>query len=86
MAFVLAFAFDLTASVFSDSDDQDRLDHSYKFVEPQLAAQLCSASDWQALLVEQTQPVTQLIASCSFISPFSKVMPQEVTDLSQMSA
>ena len=86
MAFVLAFAFDLTASVFSDSDDNDRLTHSYKFVEPQLAAQLCSASDWQALLVEQTQPVTQLIASCSFISPFSKVMPQEVTDLSQMSA
>jgi len=86
MAFVLAFAFDLTASVFSDSDDKDRLTHSYKFVEPQLAAQLCSASDWQDLLVEQTQPVTQLIASCSFISPFSKVMPQEVTDLSQMSA
>ncbi|MBU0911790.1 MAG: hypothetical protein KKF22_04565 [Gammaproteobacteria bacterium] len=86
MAFVLAFAFDLTASVFSDSDDKDRLDHSYKFVEPYLAMQLCSASDWQAELVEQSQPVTQLIASCSFISPFSKVMPQEVTDLSQMSA
>jgi hypothetical protein len=86
MAFVLAFAFDLTASVFSDSDDKDRLAHSYKFVEPQLTAQLCSASDWQALLIEHSQPVTQLIASCSFISPFSKVMPQEVTDLSQMSA
>lgn len=86
MAFVLAFAFDLTASVFSDGDDKNRLDHSYKFVEPQLAAQPCSASDWQALLIEQTQPVTQLMASCSFISPFSKVMPQEVTDLSQMSA
>lgn len=86
MAFVLAFAFDLTASVFSDGDDKNRLDHSYKFVEPQLAAQSCSASEWQALLIEQTQPVTQLMASCSFISPFSKVMPQEVTDLSQMSA
>lgn len=86
MAFVLAFAFDLAASVFSDSDDSSRLEHSYRFVESQLAAQLCSASDWQTMLVEQTQPVTQLIASCSFISPFSKVMPQEVTDLSQMSA
>ncbi|MDF3124271.1 hypothetical protein [Rheinheimera sp. 1928-s] len=86
MAFVLAFTFDLAASVFSDSDDKNRLDHSYKFVEPHLEAQLCSASDWQALLIEQTQPFSQLIASCSFISPFSKVMPQEVTDLSQMSA
>lgn len=86
MAFILAFAFDLTASIFSDGDDKDRLDHSYKFVELTLAAQRCSASDWQALLVEQTQPASQLIASCSFISPFSKVMPQELTDLSQMSA
>jgi hypothetical protein len=86
MAFVLAFTFDLAASVFSDSDDTSRLEHSYKFVEPYLTMQLCSASDWQAELVEQTQPVTQLIAGCSFISPFSKVMPQEVTDLSQMSA
>lgn len=86
MAFVLAFAFDLTASIFSDSDDKDRLTHSYKFVELALDAQLYSASDWQALLVEQSQPVSQLVASCSFISPFSKVMPQEVTDLSQMSA
>ncbi len=86
MAFVLAFAFDLTASVFSDSDDNDRLKHSYKFVENQLAAHLCSAAEWQMLLVEQSQPVTQLIASCSFISPFFKVTPQEATDLSQMSA
>lgn len=86
MAFVLAFAFDLATSVFSDSDDSTRLAHSYRFVEPQLSAQLCSASDWLLMLVEQTQPATQLIASCSFISPFSKVMPQEVTDLSQMSA
>lgn len=86
MAFVLSFAFDLTASVFSDSDDNDRLKHSYKFVETQLAAHLCSAAEWQMLLVEQSQPVTQLIASCSFISPFFKVTPQEATDLSQMSA
>jgi len=86
MAFVLAFAFDLTASVFSDSDDNDRLKHSYKFVETQLAAHLCSAAEWQMLLVEQSQPVTQLITSCSFISPFFKVTPQEATDLSQMSA
>jgi hypothetical protein len=89
MAFVLAFAFDLTASVFSDSDDTDRLTHSYKFVEPHFTTKpqtASAAADWQALLIEQTRPVTQLIASCSFISPFSKVMPQEVTDLSQMSA
>ena len=86
MAFVLAFAFDLATSVFADSDDKKRLDHSYKFVQPQLATEHNSAFDWQALLIEQSQPVTPLIARCSFISPFSKVMPQEATDLSQMSA
>ena len=86
MAFVLAFAFDLAASVFSDDDDQQRLEHSYKFVAPQFAMQIYSASDWQALLIEQSQPFTPLMTSCSFISPFSEVMPQEVTDLSQMSA
>lgn len=86
MAFVLAFAFDLAASVFSDSDDKSRLDHSYKFVKQQLESPLHSASDWQALVIEQSQPVTQLMAHCSFISPYSQLMPQEVTDLSQMSA
>lgn len=86
MAFVLAFAFDLTVSIFSDSDEKDRLTHSYKFTETALAAPDYSVTDWQALLVEQTQPVSQLMASCSFISPFPAVMPQEPTDLSQMSA
>ncbi|RVT46408.1 hypothetical protein EMM73_08925 [Rheinheimera sediminis] len=89
MAFVLAFAFELTDSVFSADDDKRRLEQSYRFVEPyfsihSLTAQ--TASEWQDLVVESTQPVTQLLASCSFISPFFKVMPQEVTDLSQMSA
>ncbi len=86
MAFVLAFAFDLAASVFSDEDDQQRLDHSYKFVAPQFATQLYNVADWQQLLIEQSHPFTPLITTCSFISPFSEVMPQEVTDLSQMSA
>ncbi len=86
MAFVLAFAFDLAASVFSDSDDKERLNHSYNFVESQLAPKSFRASDWQKLLVEQTQPVTQLIPRCSFISPFPEFTPQVATDLSQMSA
>jgi len=86
MAFVLAFAFDLTGSLFSDGYDKARLEHSYKFAQPHLQDRYCSASDWRVLLTEQTQPASYFVATCSFISPFPEVMPQEVTDLSQMSA
>lgn len=86
MAFVLAFAFDLTTSVLSATMHKDSLEHSYKFARPYLEDSPHSASDWQLLLIEQTQPVTHLLPSCSFISPFPEIMPQDLPNLSQMSA
>jgi hypothetical protein len=86
MAFVLAFAFDLTTSVFSAPVNKEGLEHSFKFAQSYLSSTQYSASEWQTLLIEQSQPVTQLLPSCSFISPFPEIMPQDLTDLSQMSA
>lgn len=86
LAFILAFALDLTTSVFSAHDQQHRLQQSYKFARLHLEQQHRTIAQWLELLVEQSTPQTELIPSCSFISPFTKAMPQELTDLSQISA